>query len=187
MQDDEPGPGGFGRDTTAPTPVPPAGLEAVFHALRPALLRRAQAMGRPEDAEDVLHDVWLRLGATTGPILNSEAYLFRMVYTTALDRRRAAARAAARDADWASAPDGGPGLAHGAQAERRLIAIQALRRVEERLRGLGEPAETLFRRHRIDGVTQRRLAAETGLSISTVEKYLRRAYAAILDLSDQTP
>jgi RNA polymerase sigma-70 factor (ECF subfamily) len=69
-----------------------------------------------------------------------------------------------------------------ADAERRLIAAQTLAEVEARLAVIGDPAAALFRRHRIDGVTQRRLAEEFGMGLSTVEKHLRRVYAAILDL-----
>ena len=38
----------------------------------------------------------------------------------------------------------------------------------------------MFRRHRIEGVSQRQIADEFGVSLSTVESDLRRAYGRIV-------
>lgn len=167
------------------SPLSPAnGLQAVFAAMRPALVRRALGLGAGADAEDVVQDIWLKLGAADGPIGNPHAYLLRMVYTTVLDRRRGARRSAARDAAWANPANQPDDDVEVADAERRLIALQTLRAVERRLSSLGDPAATIFRRHRVDGLTQRQIADEFGMGLSTVEKHLRRAYAAILDLQE---
>lgn len=168
----------------APVDSPASGLEAIFSEMRPALVRRAAAMGAAGDAEDVVQDVWLKLRSVDGPVASPHAYLLRMVYTAVLDRRRGARRAAARDRVWSSPanlPDDG---IEAADAERRLIAIQTLQAVESRLTALGDPAAAIFRRHRIDGVTQRKLAEEFGMGLSTIEKHLRRAYAVLLDLQE---
>ena len=162
----------------------PAGLEAIFTGMRPALVRRAQSMGVGGDAEDVVQDVWLKIRNAEGPIGNPAAYLMRMVYTAALDRRRGERRAALRDSVWsrpANLPDDG---IEPADAERRLIAAQTLAQVEARLEAIGDPAAAIFRRHRIDGVTQRLLAEEFHMGLSTIEKHLRKVYAALLDLSE---
>lgn len=166
----------------APSDIPAAGLEAVFSEMRPALIRRALAMGAGGDAEDVVQDVWLKLAHAAGPVASPHAYLLRMVYTAVLDRRRGARRAAARDLAWSSPAKLAQDALAGAEAERRLIAVQTLQAVEARLTALGDPAAAIFRRHRIDGLTQRRIAAEFGMGLSTVEKHLRRAYAVLLDL-----
>ena len=162
--------------------IPAAGLEAVFAEMRPALIRRASAMGAGGDAEDVVQDVWLKIGSAEGPIANPSAYLMRMVYTAVLDRRRGARRAAQRDAVWSSPANLPEDGVEPADAERRLIAAQTLAAVEARLAAIGDPAAAIFRRHRIDGVTQRHLAEEFGMGLSTIEKHLRKVYAAILDL-----
>lgn len=171
----------------ASSDIPAAGLEAVFSEMRPALIRRALAMGAGGDAEDVVQDVWLKLGKADGPVASPHAYLLRMVYTAVLDRRRGLRRAAARDAAWSGPAEMAEGMSLDGEAERRLIASQTLAAVEARLVALGDPGATLFRRHRIDGVSQRRLAEEFGMGLSTVEKYLRKAYAAILDLEGDRP
>lgn len=169
---------------TAMSQHPAAGLEAIFAEMRPALVRRAAAMGAGGDAEDVVQDVWLKLRGVSAPLASPHAYLLRMVYTAVLDRRRGARRAAVRDLAWlspANLPEDG---VEAAEAERRLIALQTLQAVEARLVALGDPAAAIFRRHRIDGVPQRRLAEELGMGLSTIEKHLRRAYAVLLDLQE---
>jgi RNA polymerase sigma factor (sigma-70 family) len=169
---------------TAPPETPANGLEAVFSEMRPALIRRALAMGAAGDAEDVVQDVWLKLRSNQGPIASPHAYLLKMVYTAVLDRRRGARRAAMRDTAWSTPVNMPEGQATDGEAERRLIAVQTLREVEARLEALGDPAAAIFRRHRIDGVPQRRIAEEFGMGLSTVEKHLRRAYALLLDLQE---
>lgn len=166
------------------SPETPAGLEAVFAEMRPALVRRAAAMGAAADAEDVVQDVWLKIRAADGPIANPHAYLMRMVYTGVLDRRRGARRTAARDAAWSNPAGLDDAAIQPATAERRLVAAQTLRAVEARLLALGDPPAAIFRRHRIDGLPQRRIAEEFGMGLSTVEKHLRKAYAALLDLQE---
>jgi RNA polymerase sigma factor (sigma-70 family) len=153
--------------------------------MRPSLVRRAAAMGVAADAEDVVQDVWLKIRTAGGPIANPQAYLLRMVYTAVLDRRRGARRSAARDAAWKSPANLAEDEVHPADAERRLMAAQTLQAVEARLIALGDPAAAIFRRHRIDGLTQKRIAEEFGMGLSTVEKHLRRAYAVLLDLQEE--
>lgn len=161
------------------------GLEAVFMDCRPELLRRARAMGVVNDAEDVLQDVWLKIGATRGPVANPRSYLIRMLYTAVLDRHRIERRAVLRDDAWlkaehAAGHDAGP----SAEAEQMLVARQTLAAVEARLADLGEPTGTIFRRHKLDGQTLKHIAAELGMGLSTVEKHVRKVYAAILPLRD---
>jgi RNA polymerase sigma-70 factor (ECF subfamily) len=170
--------------TTSPSATP-SGLEAVFLENRPALLSRARGLGAGDDAEDVLQDVWIRLRSGTGPIVNPRAYLFRMVYTAVLDRRRGARRSAERENAWLDQDEPVAREAAAPEAERRLVARQALEVIAARLDALGDPAALIFRRHRIGGETQRRIAEDLGMGLSTVEKHLRRAYAVVLDVEDE--
>jgi RNA polymerase sigma-70 factor (ECF subfamily) len=170
--------------TTSPSATP-SGLEAVFLENRPALLSRARGLGAGDDAEDVLQDVWIRLRSGTGPIVNPRAYLFRMVYTAVLDRRRGARRSAERENAWLEQDEPAARGGTAPEAERRLVARQALEVIAARLEALGDPAALIFRRHRIGGETQRRIAEDLGMGLSTVEKHLRRAYAVVLDVEDE--
>ncbi|MEG3088326.1 RNA polymerase sigma factor [Sphingomonas sp. PB4P5] len=159
------------------------GLLAVFDTHRLQLLGFARRSGAMHDAEDIIQDVWLRIQAVDRPVGDPLAYLYRVTYTVLLDRRRGERRASNRDGDWHAAESGPwPGASEAPASDRILVSREALAAAQARLAALGEPIVTIFRRHRVDGETQRHIAADLGLGLSTVEKYLRRAYAALLEL-----
>jgi hypothetical protein len=55
--------------------MPPNGLEAVYLDNRDKLLRFLRARGAGEAAEDLIHDLWLKVvGRSDGPIANPVAY-----------------------------------------------------------------------------------------------------------------
>jgi RNA polymerase sigma-70 factor (ECF subfamily) len=158
-----------------------AGLEAVFLAHRDAILRFLRARGAGDDAEDLLQDLWFRVAAApTGPIAEPVGYLMRAANNLMLDRRRGEARAMRRDLDWAesvrSADHEVP------NAERALIGFEALDRAEEVLAALGSRVEAIFRRYRLDDIRIDQIAREFGVSRSTVEKDLQKAYRALFEL-----
>ncbi len=160
------------------------GLEAVLLANRPRLLRFLQAHGAGDAAEDLLQELWLKLSRTpTGPIANPLSYLYRAANNLMLDRHRSQRQARQRDQEWVEAGDApAPGVAQAPPGERGLIAREQLVAVTAELAALGDRAATIFRRHRLDGISQRDIAAELGISLSTVESDLRRAYRAMIDL-----
>jgi len=102
-----------------------------------------------------------------------------------IDRYRSQRQATFRDKAWAEAQPGmGDGIAPAPGPERELAARQEVARVEQALAEIGPRPAAILRRHRIDGLTQREIAAEFGVSLSTVESDLRRAYAAILAIRE---
>lgn len=156
-----------------------SGLQAVFVANRAALLRFLRARGAGEMAEDLLHEVWIKAAkAATGPIADPLAYLFRTANNLLLDRRRSELRSARRDHDWAEDVAAAPEVS----TERALLARGDLAQAEATLRALGERTDHVFRRYRVDGVSQREIAEELGISLSAIEKHLQRAYRALIDL-----
>lgn len=159
------------------------GLEAVFLNQRGALLRFLRARGAGDAAEDILQELWIRAAAgAPGPIEDPLAYLYRAANNLMLDRHRAALRAARRDEEWTEASGGLDEAAPDPSAEDVLIARERLRAAEATLASLGERTDVIFRRFRLDGVSQRHIAEEQGLSLSAVEKHLQRAYRALLGL-----
>ena len=62
------------------------------------------------------------------------------------------------------------------------MAREQLARAEAVLADVGDRAAAVFRRHRLDGIGQRQIAAEMGVSLSTVESDLRKAYRAMIAL-----
>lgn len=164
-----------------------AGLEEAFLAHRDRLLRFLIARGAGDSAEELLHEIWLKIAArNTGPVSSPLSYLFRAADTLMIDRFRSARQAERRERDWSDAHDGTvPGVSDAPSAERHLVAREQARLAMETLDRLGERPAAIFRRHRVDGVPQRALAEEFGVSLSTVESDLRRAYAALAALKER--
>lgn len=164
-----------------------AGLEQVFLTHRDRLLRFLVARGAGDAAEDLLHEVWLKITARrTGPIASPVSYLFRTADTLMIDRFRSERQAGLRERAWSEVNDGAtPGVSDAPSAERHLIGREQARIVSEALHTLGPRPAAIFRRHRIDGLSQRQVAEEFGVSLSTVESDLRRAYAALVALKER--
>lgn len=165
---------------------PPSGLEAAFLANRAALLRFLAARGAGDAAEDLLQDVWLKVaGAKTGPVGNPLAYLYSVANRLMIDRYRSQRQATQREHDWAEASSGAdPEIADAPGADRIVMGREQLALVAQALAALGPRVDAVFRRHRIDGMPQREVAAEFGVSLSTVESDLRSAYRAIAGLRE---
>jgi DNA-directed RNA polymerase specialized sigma24 family protein len=71
-----------------------AGLQAVYLANRDKLLRFLVSLGA-NDAEDLLHELWLRIQlAPAGPVAAPLPYLYRAANNIMLDRYRSARQAA---------------------------------------------------------------------------------------------
>jgi RNA polymerase sigma-70 factor (ECF subfamily) len=164
-----------------PPPGSPTGIEAVFLANRDRLVRFLVARGAGEAAEALAQDLWIKVsGRMDGPIGNPVAYLFRAADLLMIDRYRARRQADRRDHDWSE------GQAEADPPADRVIAgRQEAARVAATLDGLGSRTAAIFRRARIDGVPQRQIAAELGISVSTVESDLRIAARALADLKER--
>ena len=158
------------------------GLVQLLDELRPALLRFLIARGaRPDEAEDILQDVQVKLLAERiGPVAQQRAYLYSMTNNQFLMHRRTTGRRARREEDWADVNGGG-----GREADERpsieteLIAKEQLAALQRVIDALPERSRFIFRRFRIDGEPQRRIAEELQISVSAVEKHLARVYDAI--------
>lgn len=157
-----------------------SGLQRVLLNERGRLLRFLAARGAGDEAEDVLHDLWQRVAAASHqPIADPVSYLFRAAENVMRDRRRSDVSRARRQHDWHEAgtsPDELP------QGDRVLIARERLRQVETALAALGPRVELVFRRYRLDGVGQAVIARDLGISLSSVEKDLHKAYRALAQL-----
>lgn len=159
------------------------GLVAVYAAARGELLRFLVARcGSAAEAEDLLQDLWLKLGGwvdggvSEGPIANPRAYLFRMANNLVLDQRRAQHRAMARDRDWI----GGAAAAEDRPDPAPLADEEIARRQEAQVLGraisdLPPQARKALQLYRFDGLSQAEIAATMGISRSGVEKHLALA------------
>jgi RNA polymerase sigma-70 factor (ECF subfamily) len=154
------------------------GLLGILDAHEPVLRRYLVAHGAGEAADDLIQEMRIKIiSGGVGPVQAPLSYLYRMATNLVIDNRRSALRSSERDAAWAELLDqSNDSVDQDAGPERRLAAADALRFVSERLHQLPERARRILLRHRIDGVSQRLLVQEFGVSQSTVENDLRRAY-----------
>jgi RNA polymerase sigma-70 factor (ECF subfamily) len=156
------------------------GLQRVVLNERRRLLRFLAARGAGDEAEDVLHDLWQRVAGLAGrPIADPVSYVFRAAENLMRDRRRSEVSRAQRQHDW---HDTSISDHEEPQGERRLIARQRLGEVDAVLAALGPRVEQVFRRYRLEGIGQGAIARELGISLSSVEKDLQKAYGALANL-----
>lgn len=170
-----------------------SGLGSVFIELRHALLRFLASRGAsPEEAEDVLQEVHLKLlDEATGPIAQPRAYLYKMVNNHFLVHRRTAGRRSRREEDWVEVNGSGSEMDDQPSIETELVAREQIAILQRVFDDMPERTRTIFRRFRIDGDPQRTIAADLGITVSAVEKHLARAYktisAARLRLDEDMP
>lgn len=162
------------------------GLQAILLANRPTLLRFVAARGAGDEAEDIVQELWIKLSAApTGPVANPLSYLFRAAENLMRDRHRARRQSVLRDMAWDDTNSPArPGVSDAPDGERMLLAREQLARIEAALATIGERAREIFRLHRIEGLAQRDIAARLGISLSTVESDMRKAYRAVADARD---
>ena len=162
--------------------VPASGLEAAYLDHRAELLRFLRARGAGEAAEDILQDIWLRIAKPrSGPVDNPKAYLFRTANMSMIDRYRSQTQAARRELDWSETQPGGS----EPSPENSVAASQEVAKVLALVDRLGARTAAVLRRHRIDGLSQKQVADEMGVSLSTVERDLRTAYRAMLEWKER--
>lgn len=144
------------------------------------LLRLVVArLGNRDDAEDVLQDMFFRIDSLAGqPIAQPAAFLYRVAANLATDRRIAEGRRGARDAAWLDTQSRADELP---DAERAAIARSELRAVQGAIDDMPGRMATALRLFRVEGRPHRDIAAELGITVSGVEKLLRRAYRQIHD------
>lgn len=157
-----------------------SGLQRVVLNERARLLRFLAARGAGEEAEDLLHELWERVAANTGqPISDPVSYLFRAAENLMRDRHRSRASRERRQFDWHEMVATSEVEPIG---ERVLIARERLQAVDAALEKLGPRVSQVFRRYRIEGVSQSAIARDLGISLSSVEKDLQKAYRLVAKL-----
>ena len=166
---------------------PAEGLQGFFLQNREILRRFLLARGAGDDCDDLLQDLWLKIGRLqTGPIAAPLPYLYRVANTLMIDRYRSARQSEARDAAWTDFQSGPErGVSDAPSVERVVQGRQAAAKVEQALAALPPRAALAFRRSRIDKLPQREIAAELGVSVSTVESDLRSVFRALADLKER--
>jgi len=165
-----------------------AELQSVFLANRDRLhhFLRARALDDSE-AEDCLQEIWLRiLGARVGTIKEPLSYLYRMADNMVIDLRRGARRRADRERAWASRIPGVPeDIDPYPGADEAITARERLAAVQSAIAPLPARTREIFRKFRLEGISQKEIASEFGITVSAVEKQLQKAYAAVLQAASE--
>ena len=157
------------------------GIEGVLLANRDRIIRFLEVRGAGDSAEDVFQDLWMRLtDRRTGPVADPLPYVMRAANNLMLDRYRSARQSELRDKAWGEAA-----ATQSPSTESSLISREQLALVETAIAATGERPARIFRRFRVDGIQQREIASELGVSLSTVEADLRKVYAALAALRRQ--
>ena len=142
------------------------------------LVRRvARYFKTGHDAEDLLHDAYLRLAefrarAGAQPIANPDAYIVRAAVNLGIDARRrdrAIDGAVAIETRCRDMEDQAP------LQDEVLAARRRLERVQEGLKLLTPRTREIFLMHRLDGLKYGEVAERLGISRSAVEKHIAKA------------
>jgi RNA polymerase sigma factor (sigma-70 family) len=150
--------------------------------LRERLMRR---FGSADFAAEILHETYLRLGAADagGGLHNPEAYLYRAALNVAADARekdrrladKAAVEAARRRYDHELDPE----VILQTQQEWRALLV-ALDELPPRRRAV-------FLAARLEELSHREIAARLNISVDTVDRELKQAFAFFAKRLDRKP
>lgn len=141
--------------------------------LRGFFLRRSVPAS---DADDLTQDVFLRLlGRQRQTVIeNLQGYMFRVATNVLFDFRRGSAACAEISLDDRPSGDS-EWLVDWIDAERIALGREALERVRIALEGLDERSRTVILLYRLERLRQRDIAAQIGMSVSSVEKIIVKA------------
>jgi RNA polymerase sigma-70 factor (ECF subfamily) len=162
-------------------------LVETFLEKREALVRHFTVrLGARAPAEDLVQDIYLRLSGLEldGPVQNEAAFLYRLGSNLMLDRLRQQRRSAARDAHWREANTtvlDGEEMSEEPSADDALAARQRLASMLSAVQALPQAQREAFRLHKLEGRSQAETAAALGVSVSSVEKYIRAALRELIE------
>jgi RNA polymerase sigma-70 factor (ECF subfamily) len=170
FDEDAPGKEESGKKQQEALPALRAFLIDRYSELR---LRLARRLGSSDWAEDALQDTYLRLDGTEalGEIRNPGAYLFRAAFHIALNQRRAENRrlSAGEVESLLHIADDAP------DALRIVEGRTDIARLKRVMAELPPRPRAILLAARLDGLSRQQIAERFGISVSMVEKELRRA------------
>jgi RNA polymerase sigma factor (sigma-70 family) len=158
-------------------------MDDLCRRFRPALLAYfLRRVRNPAEAEDLAHEVFLRLtGVPLEQLRCADAYVFQVAANLLRDRAR---RSKVRD-DYTAARLAAEGEteefgAHALDPERIETGRRSLAALVARLLELPQRTREIFILYRIENVRRGDIAQAYGLSLSSVEKEIARATAYLM-------
>src|SRR5262245_11417729 len=152
-------------------------LVDVLIRYKPKMMKIADGvLNSPTQSEDVFQDAVVKACSMRGGCIQCPVgYACRMVYNLALDEARKKAREKLKRAPI----DGAHSIpAPCVNALDCLLAGETLREVLSSLQELPQRTHDAFVRHRIDGIPQKDIAAELGVSRTLVNFMIKDAHRA---------
>ena len=167
---------------TLPNRQSEAGLAQAFVANHTALVRYvARRVKCLFTARDLVQEVYLRtLRVDAGTVGNARAMLFEIAANLATDHARAEGRRArlleeSQELLW--------GPAQEQSAEQQTCTADELERIGAALDRLPPRSQVIFHLNRFEGLTQKEIARQLGISRTSVEKHMRRALRRLSEAS----
>lgn len=141
--------------------------------------RLARRVGAGGDAQDVLHDTWLKLARTADiqQVADPKSYVSHVAGNLAIDRVRAR-RVRER---YFTPEDHGDIAADAPSTERIVDYRQRVARLQKIVEGLPRRQRDVFLMHKFDGLSHSEIADRLGISRSAVEKLVMKALARCRD------
>jgi RNA polymerase sigma-70 factor (ECF subfamily) len=131
--------------------------------------------GDASEAEDIMQDLWLKAHAQqVATLSNGKAYLYRMAQNLLIDRLRERHRRMCRDYQWVSdftLTHAGTGGWHRS-AEDAAHEQEETQRLMRAIEKLPEGARSVFRLHKLEGLSHAEVASRLAISRSGVEKHI---------------
>lgn len=170
--------------TPLPANLPSSDLQASFQrSYRQLLQFLTRKTGCAEDARELAQDLWLQLQhRAPARADNPEAYLFTMARNLALDHLRRRQLAVEHVEAWRALHPDEP--QQHADAPLLLAQRQVLERMAARLQALPDRTREVFLAHRVNGIGQDELAAQHGVTRSTIERDVQRGTQAVQAVMD---
>ena len=136
------------------------------------------------DAEDVVQDLFLKLTrrGRLSELVVSDVYFYRAVHNTALDRLRKDERRQARGHDVL---DFDPLDEAAFTPDTELMGKQALGEVIDELSLLPDRTRNVFLMYHTSARSQKEVASELGIGLSTVEFHMTRATRHLRQISGE--
>lgn len=149
-------------------------LTGIFISLRSSLARSVRGIVPPREVEDIVQETYVRAcrAAHRSEIRAPRSFLYRTARNLALDHvKRAETRLASSSFEESGAESG---LQHNLTDEtfERVSTDEEFARFCQAVRHLPVRIRRAFVLKKVYGYTQREIAAEMGLSESTVEKHI---------------
>ena len=156
--------------TQAPKPL----RERFYRDLRPALLAFfTRRVGNRVEAEDLVHDVYVRLeSAPESQMRDPEAYVFQVAANLVRDRAR---RAEVRTRHLAFAKHDDQAQVDPIDPHRVAVSRETLTALVKALEALPERTRRIFLLYRYEQVSRQAIADTFGISMSAVDKHVHKA------------